>query len=68
MVNNITADNYHLCKTKGDTFNFDNFSVVINHMVVKGVKAKVYTSRSFMEKLSEIHKDGPFSSSVLTLI
>lgn len=62
----ITAANYHLCKTNGDTFNFNNFSVVIDHAVVKGVKAKVHTSWSFVETLPEIYKDGPFSSNIPT--
>lgn len=64
MFNNITADKYYLCKTNGDTFNFDGFSVVIDHAVVKGVKAKVHTSWSFMERLPEIYKDGVFSTNI----
>lgn len=62
----ITAGNYHLCKTNGDTFNFNKFSVVIDHAVVKGVKAKVHTSWSFVETLPDIYKDGPFSSNIPT--
>lgn len=64
MFNNITADKYYLCKTNGDTFNFDGFSVVIDHAVVKGVKAKVHTSWSFMERLPEIYKEGVFSTNI----
>ena len=64
MYKNITATDFHVCKSNGDTYNFEGFSVVIDHAVVKGVKAKVHTSWSFMESLPEIYKDGPFSSNV----
>lgn len=64
MYQNITATDFHVCKSNGDTYNFDGFSVVIDHAVVRGVKAKVHTSWSFMESLPDIYKDGPFSSNV----
>lgn len=66
MATYITADDYHLCKPNGNTFNFNNFSVVLDYAVVKGVKAKVHTSWSFVETLPEIYKDGPFSSNIPT--
>lgn len=64
MYQNITADKFHVCKSNGDTYNFDRFSVVIDHAVVKGVKAKVHTSWSFVKHASEIYTDGPFSSNI----
>ena len=64
MYQNITADKFHVCKSNGDTYNFDKFSVVIDHAVVKGVKAKVHTSWSFVEHVPEIYTDGPFSSNI----
>lgn len=64
MYQNITADNFHVCKPNGDTYNFDGFSVAIDHAVVREIKAKVHTSWSFVERLPEIYTDGPFSSNI----
>lgn len=64
IYQNVTAENFHVCKSNGHTYNFDESSVVIDYAVVKGVKAKVHTSWSFVENLPEIYTDGPFSSNI----